>query len=167
MSAVEILGRRDLESPDRSHVPLPERTHSALTEVGASRANTAWQFPLRQAGLQLTSEQILNDLDRVNDGLGQTKLGEYIVRKIRQWQPDLVFIDGTSTGPLTPVSELVQRTVLKAVIKAADATAHVEQRSFAHLQPWQVKKVLSTSSKEQSGRLTVIPAQLSTTLGTS
>ncbi len=167
LSAVEILGRRDIESPERSSVPLSERTHSALTEVGASGANTAWQFPLRQAGLQLTSEQILNDLDRVNDGLGQTKLEEYIVRKIRQWQPDLVVIDGTSAGPLTPVSKLVQRTVLKAVAKAADATAHVEQRSFAHLQPWQVKKVLSTSSAERSGHLTVVPAQLSTTLGTS
>ncbi len=51
-TAVEVLGRRDIEVAPRDDVPLADRLHEAVVGVGGSASDVAWRFPLRQAGLR-------------------------------------------------------------------------------------------------------------------
>ena len=54
--AVEVLTRRDVEVRGDDDVPLAERLRQAVLSVGGSFADVAWQFPLRQKGVQLGEE---------------------------------------------------------------------------------------------------------------
>ena len=66
-TAVEVLGRRDIEVAPRDDVPLADRLHEAVVGVGGSAADVAWRFPVRQAGLRIPARQIVEAWDRVGD----------------------------------------------------------------------------------------------------
>ena len=167
LGVVEVLNRRDLEVRSGREVDLAERAHAALVAVGACGLHRAWRFPLRQRGLRPPAEGIIADWDRANDGRGVAQLEAHLVRKIRQWRPDVIVTQPASPHGDDPLAHLVNRLVLAAVDKAADPTSYTDQLTVACLAPWKTKKVFSTLKGEQTGTVSVSTAQLAPSLGRS
>ncbi|HEV7222918.1 MAG TPA: YCF48-related protein [Pirellulales bacterium] len=167
LTAVELLNRRDQESASPQAATLPERAHDALIGVGASAAETAWAFPLRQAGLSLSADQLVEGWNRSNDGQGIDRLEAHLVRQIRTWRPDVLLTHATSPGGEDPLAHVVNQIVLRVVEQAADATRFPEQIGQMGLDPWQVKKVFGSLANGQLGTLNITTAQLAQRLGTS
>ena len=90
LSVVEVLGRRDLEVPPRDEAHAADRVHEAVVAVGGCGASTAWQFPLRQPGLQLSAKQIIDGWDQFHGGRGLLDLEAHLVRQVRVWRPEVI-----------------------------------------------------------------------------
>jgi photosystem II stability/assembly factor-like uncharacterized protein len=168
LSAIEIIGRRDLEpgaSPDEW--TLPRRTHAAAVAAGGSAADTAWRFPLCQAGLPMAAEGVLARWNAANDGRAAARLEEHLVRRIRQWQPEVIVTEDVSPRGEDPLAHLTNQMTLAAVTKAAESTAFPEQISQLGLQPWKVKKVFSVQAGERPGVVSITPAQWAPRIGRS
>jgi photosystem II stability/assembly factor-like uncharacterized protein len=167
LSAVELLGRRDVEVPPRDDVPLPERLHEAVVRVGGCAAAQAWRFPLRQAGLRLDSRQILDAWDRINDGRGLDALREHIVRQVRLWRPEAVLVDDARREEDDPLVSLVHKAAMQAIAQAAEPATFPEQISEAGLKPWQVKQVLAVLPPGAHGAGDLVTNQYMPELGRS
>ncbi len=166
LSAVEFLNRRDLESPSATSDTLDVRAAEALSLVGASSIATAWNFPLRQPGLSLSVQQILDGWNRANDGQAPEHLEAHLVRQIRTWRPDVIVTHSPSPRGNDPLGHLINQLVLRATEHAADATRFPEQTAQG-LEPWRVKKVIGVLADGQSGQLNVTTSQLAPRLGCS
>jgi photosystem II stability/assembly factor-like uncharacterized protein len=142
LGVVDLLNRRDVELRQRGEVHPADRVHEALVAVGASRANTAWRFPLRQAGLELGAEQIIAGWDRANDSRGLAEGDD-------------------------PLGHLVNQVVLEAVEKAGDATCLPQQITDAGLEPWEVKKVYACVPPPSRGSTELVTGQWAARLGHS
>lgn len=155
LTAVEALGRRDLECPPRGDVDLSERFHEAVVGTGGSSTDLAWRFPLRQAGLPMTAEQIVEAWNRANEGQGRESLQAHLVRQIRIWRPEVIVTHDAQTVVRPRESErstgdavlngVIQQAVLLAVGQAADANAFPAQVADAGLAPWAVKRVFGVA----------------------
>ncbi|HEX3869207.1 MAG TPA: YCF48-related protein, partial [Pirellulales bacterium] len=167
LSAVEFLNRRDLESPRPEDDTLDLRAQDALSLVGTSAAGTAWSFPLRQAGLTLSTQQILDGWNRANDGQATTQLEAHLIRQIRMWRPEVIVTHASSPRGNDPLGHLVNQFVLRAVEHAADATRLPEHLAQQDLEPWRVKKVLGLLADAQPGQLNITTSQLAPRLGAS
>lgn len=163
----ELLNRRDIEVPSIADAPLEDRANAALSMVGACGATSAWRFPLRQKGLDFSSRDILAIWDRVNDGQGVTLIEELVVRRIRQWRPEVIVTEAPSPNGEQPLSHLVNQVVLSAVQNAADPTSHPDHMTIAGLEPWAVKKVFCVSKGVDQATVRLTTAQLATRLGHS
>ncbi len=163
LSVVEIVNRRDVETPARSSVHPTDRLHEAVVAAGACGATAAWQFPLRQPNLGLGIEQIVEGLNHATDGRGIEQLQAHLVRQIRLWRPEIL-VTGDADGSRR---RLVYDMVLRAVEEAADPTRFTEQISRAGLAPWKVKRVVATLPPGIKGELILTTAQLATRLGRS
>ena len=168
LGVVELLARPDRKrAAEESRWRLAERTHDALVLVGANGANAAWNFPRRSRRLQLPVESVVADWDRANDGHGTARMQKYVVRKIRQWRPEVIFTEPASPGGENAISHLVNQIVLTAVQQSGDATMHTDQITSLGLEPWQPKKVFSSLPDEQSGSVSITTATLSKRFGRS
>ncbi|MHB9046868.1 MAG: YCF48-related protein [Pirellulales bacterium] len=165
LAAVEILGRRDIESPRVEDIDMPERVHEAVIAVGGSDARTAWAFPLRQAGLGLSAEQTIAPWDRAGGGAGLKRLEAHVVRQIRVWRPDIVFTHGVGAEADDPLARIVQQAVLRAVQEAAQPTGFPEQIASTGLAPWRVKKVYGGMPPGRSATVNLATSQLAPRLG--
>ena len=58
--------------------------------AGAASANTSWRFPLPAADLALAPADLLQALNRENDGRALQQLESHLVRELRMWRPDVV-----------------------------------------------------------------------------
>jgi hypothetical protein len=166
LSAVEFLNRRDLESPSATSDTLDVRAAEALSLVGASSIATAWNFPLRQPGLSVSVQQILDGWNRANDGQAPEHLESHLVRQIRTWRPDVIVTHSPSPRGNDPLGHLINQLVLRATEHAADATRFPEQTAQG-LEPWRVKKVIGVLADGQSGQLNLTTSQLAPRLGCS
>jgi photosystem II stability/assembly factor-like uncharacterized protein len=173
LSAIEIITRPAGEATD-GDVDLPELAHEAAIGAGGSVAEAAWQFPVREATLRLSSSGLVEDWNLTNDGHALDRLDEYLVRQIRIWRPSVVVVAGNTLpqppgrkryepapGTLGAESSLIAQAVLAAVERAADPTRHSGQIVMAGLQPWKVDKVFSVVPEGQMGAATVNTTQLS------
>ncbi len=167
LGVVEVLGRSDVEPASRKSTHPADRLHEALVGVGASQAETAWRFPLRQPGLRLGEEKIVDNWNRANDGRAMVELEAHLVRQIRIWRPELIVTDNADVRGDRPLERLMNRAVLQAVRQAADPMRQADQISRAGLEPWKVKKVYVSLGPGQRGRTEIATAQLATRLGRS
>ncbi len=167
LSAVEILTRRDVEVRPNDDVPLAERLHQAVVSVGGSQADLAWQFPLRQSGVQLTAQQYVKGWDVIHNGHGMDAFEEHIVRQLRLWRPDTVVTNNTNSTGADQLGPLIGSAVLQAVDKAADPTCYPGQIADAGLSPWQVKKVYAATDTGTHGPIDLSVSQFSARLGRS
>ncbi len=167
LGVVEVLGRRDIEPASSKWTHPADRLHEAILGVGASQGEMAWRFPLRQAGLGLGGEKIVDGWDRANDGRGLARLEAHLVRQIRTWRPELIVTHDAGPSGDHPLDHLINRAVLQAVGQAADPTAQAEQITRAGLEPWKVKKVYASLRPGQRGTAELPTAQLATRLGRS
>ncbi len=168
---INVLGRRDIENPPRDNVPLNDRLHEAVVGVGGVGAEAAWQFPLRQSGLRLSEEKILDAWDRMNQGQGAGRLQAYLVRQIRMWRPEVLLTHDLPKGGRfddpqnAPLHCLIHQAVLEAVAQAADPRACPEQIAAAGLQPWTVKRVFAALPRGARGSIDLTTEQYSVQLG--
>ena len=167
LGVVEVLGRRDVETPCRDKVYPADRIHEAVVAVGGSGARTAWQFPLRQPGLNLPAKQIIETWDRANDARGLRQLEGHVVRQIRLWRPDVIVTHDAAPQGDDPLGHLINQVVLQAVEKAGDPTSLPGQITAAGLEPWTVKKVYSATRPGRRGSTELTTAQLAARLGRS
>ncbi len=166
LAVAEIIHRRGAELPPRDEVPLANRAHEAMVRVGACGARCAWQFPLRQPGLEMPAAQVLQAWDRVHGGRGREALEAHLVRVIRTWRPEILVTQDPAAGD-DGAARLLAQTVLKAAAMAAEPAAHDRQMAQAGLEPWQVKRVLSALAPGSQGPVQVTAAQLADRLGCS
>jgi photosystem II stability/assembly factor-like uncharacterized protein len=167
LTAVEVLYRRDLESPPRDEVPLAQRIHDAVLRVGACAAHTAWQFPLRQPGLSLSPAKTLALWDAFHEGAGRDELGRHLVRQIRTWRPEVIVLRDAAAAPDRPEMSLLNQAVLEAVAHAADPAAYPQMSQDAGLAPWQVRRVCAVLPSGTHGGTVVTASQLADRLGRS
>lgn len=167
LSAVEALARRDLEVPPRDEVPLADRVHQAAVEVGASEGATAWNFPLRQKGVQISARQIVEGFDRANAGRGLAEFQAHLARQIRIWRPELIVTQEAGPRTADPLSQLVGQAVLQAVEDAADPAKFPRHIDRAGLSAWRVKKVYAVTAPGTHGAVDLTTSQLASRLGKS
>jgi len=167
LGAVELLNRRDIENKPRRKTHSTDRAGEAVAAVGGCSVDAAWQFPLRQEGLRLGEETIVDAWNRVNDSRGMRQLEAYVVRRIRMWRPEIVFTHDASPRGDDPTAHLINQVVLRAVELAADPTYFSEQITHAGLEPWRVKKVYASLPDGQRGSNNLVTAQLAVRLGDS
>ncbi|HEX5104464.1 MAG TPA: YCF48-related protein [Pirellulaceae bacterium] len=161
LSAIEIIGRQ----PD--DLTAPARTHAALLAAGGSHADTAWQFPLAERGLPQSPASILARWNALCEGRATERLEEHIVRRIRQWQPEVIVTEDVSPRGDDPLAHLTNQITLAAVQKAGELTAYPDQVTHAGLLPWRVKKVLTLVPGAKPGLINITPAQWAPRIGRS
>ncbi len=167
LGMVEILNRRDIELPSRDDASREDACQAALSIVGASGAEQSWRFPLRQQGLRFSSQELIDIWDRVNDGHAVALMEELVVRKIRQWRPEVIVTEAASPRGDRPLSHVINQLVQSAVMNAADGTWHPDHATVAGLQPWTVKKVFCATSDDGPATVMLNTSQLATRLGRS
>ena len=189
LSAVEVLTRRDVEVRPDDDVPLAERLHQAVAAVGGSFADVAWQFPIRQKGVQLAAEHYCrtatsaaenpenptipkndpqaHDPDARQFALDMDALEEHLVRQLRLWRPELVITNNTNCRAADQLGPIIGKAVLQAVDKAADPACYAGQIAEAGLSPWRVKKVCAPVEAGGHGSIDLSASQLSARLGHS
>ena len=167
LSVVQILDQAEA-AMGRAAVPDQEQQlAAAVTSIGGSSSGLVGSFTFPHPQLKLTAQQIAKQWDRHSEVPSWQILEEQLVRRIRQWRPDVVLTEATSTRGEQPAAQLTHQLVLRAAELAADRTIFPEQISVAGLEPWSVKKVVSTLPAGVRGSVNVPYDQLATRLGLS
>ena len=126
------------------------RAREGLLLAGAATASSAWRFPLPPADLALTPAQLLEALNRENDGRAVHQLEAHLVRQLRMWRPDVIVTTTSSfnrdaersAGPNShSVAPLIEQLLAQAIPAAADPNYNTELVAEVGLAPWRVKKV--------------------------
>ncbi len=164
LAAAVSVFRRDAELPPRHEVPFADRFQEAAVRVGACAGLSAWQFPLRQPGLEMPSAQIVQAWDAIYEGRGLESLEAYLIRLLRTWRPEVVVIHDPARAE-TDAVRLLAQTALKAVAAAAEPGADRNHGDTMGLAPWQVTRVVSALGPTTPAPLQVTSSQLADRLG--
>ncbi len=126
--------------------PFADRLHQAMLHVGACGGEAAWGFPVRPAALQLPSQAVIENWNRLYGGRANDALIAHLVRQIRTWRPDVILVSAGSDGD--GLNEIVRQSVSTAVKLAGDPAYLGVQLLAAGCEPWDVQRVyLVTDSK--------------------
>lgn len=161
LGVAEVLMRDSGETSRAGDAPLEDRLAAAMSAVGGSCTSQAWQFPLPPPELRMSMQSLTESWDRIHDGQARTRLEELLVRRIRQWRPDVIVTEAASPRGDRPLAQLLNQLVLTASRNAADPSQYPEQLSVAGLAPWSVKKVFSVEASTKQATVTVNTAQVS------
>ena len=174
LSVIEVLGRRDIETPPLEDVSSIDRLHEAMLRCGGCGAERAWRFPLRQEGLAVPLEEVARGWDSANDGQGVDRFREQLVRAIRMWRPETILMpyanvqsSGAVTGSSDQLDDFLGAMILQAVTEAADPTIFSDQISQAGLEVWTVKRIHGVTGPGFIGELTLDSSELAIRLGRS
>lgn len=164
----ELLVNSDSQYADHAHLQRSaDRAHDAIVAAGGSGANVCWQFPAQPRELRLPAAAITATWGRDGDGLGVEHMQECIVRKIRQWRPEVIFTESADLHGESAIGRVIHQIVLKAVDQAGDATVYTDQLTMLGLEPWKTKKVFSALPDEQTGTVSIATSTLSKRFGRS
>ncbi|MHB8899367.1 MAG: YCF48-related protein [Thermoguttaceae bacterium] len=167
LSVAEIIGRSDPGGEPEQGVPCRDRIHEAVVALGGCAAHEAWRFPVTPEALKLKGEAVVEQWNRVNDGLGSAYLSAHLVRQIRTYRPEVIVTCSPSQTGEDPLGDLLNDAVMTAIRDAADPTSQTDQVTQAGLEPWTVTRVFSSMAPGLSGTTSVSTAQLATRLGCS
>lgn len=167
IEAVSILGSSSANSADAAHQNTSGRGQEALLHAGAAVASNSWRFPLPANDLALAPADLLQALNRENDGRAIEQLSKYYVRELRTWRPDVVVTYHAAAGADSSLNALVEQLVLNAVKAAADPAQCADLAQDAGLAPWQVKKVYGVLAGGDRGDEVITTARFSPWLGTA
>jgi tetratricopeptide (TPR) repeat protein len=145
---------------------IETRAINALSTLGVSQCNQAWQFPLRQAGLKMPASSVVDGWNVVHQGCGIEQLEEYVTLRIRQWRPELLLTRAASPNNEDPLGLLIGQIVTTATERAADPNAYPDHARILGLQPWKARKVVA-STTDGSGTMHLETSRLATQLGRS
>ena len=138
-----------------------------MCRAGGTAGAAAWRFPLRQTGLGLSGEQLVEGWNRANDSDALLKLEAHVVSRLRMWRPSIVFTASTDTSGTDPLAHVINQVVLRAVEAAADPSRHAEQITAAGLAPWRTQKIFAGLPAGAEGSVTIDTAQLSARYGST
>jgi hypothetical protein len=169
LTVAETLGRREqqLATAKSGQCTAPRRTHAAIVAAGGSAADAAWRFPLPVMSLLPSADAILARWNAANDGQAAQRLEEHLVKRIRQWRPEVIVTDDLSPRGDDSLAHLTNQITLAAVSKAGDETAYPELASDLGLAAWRVKKVLALLPQEKQGVVNFAPSACAERLGRS
>ncbi len=139
LSGAEYAGSLASSGVATTEVSLADRAHESMLSVGGCLANTS---------LPLTGEA----------------LEEHLVRKIRQWRPEVVITEAAVPTANDRRGREVGQAVLTAAAKAEDPQAYPHHARLG-LEPWSVKKVYTTQPRSGQGSVALITASLAPRLG--
>lgn len=163
LAAVELIARP--APPDGGWAPStanwPLRVHSAVVAAGGSATGSEGLFDLPEEGLHLSVEQLLARFQRTAEDQPLARLEAHLVRRIRQWRPEVIVTEDISPRGNPAAASLTAQLTLGAVGKAADPAAYPEQLTALGLAPWKVKKVFSLLGGERQGLVNLAPAEWS------
>jgi photosystem II stability/assembly factor-like uncharacterized protein/tetratricopeptide (TPR) repeat protein len=142
------------------------RGEEAMVAVGGSAAGTTANFPLPPKEAVLSSEQIWQLWNSTNAGRGRERMLEYLVRRIRQWRPEIVVTEDAGKE-VDRVGHEINQLVLTAIQQAADPSAFTDHLTQADLAPWQVKKAFSRMQSAGLATVRLSSSQLATQLAAS
>ncbi len=167
LGTVEILNRQDVEARAAGELDPQLQAHEASVQAGASAAAAAWRFPLRQASLRLSGEQLVALWNQANDTQALEKLEAHIVTRVRMWRPSVVFTSAPDARAVDPLAHVINQVVLRAVERAADPARYPEQIAEGGLDVWKVQKVYGSLAPGQTGTSNVNTAHVAARLGRS
>lgn len=147
--------------------PAPQRLEQAAVIAGASEASAAWEFASGPAGLALPENRITQRWDQENDGQGRERMLELMVRRIRQWRPDVIITEPIEREMSDAASRQLTELAIAAAQQAGDPTAFPDHASLAGLEPWRVNKVFARTSAVSSATVRLSTYQLAPNLGSS
>jgi photosystem II stability/assembly factor-like uncharacterized protein len=116
-------------------------SREAMLLAGATAADVAWQFPPPPADGARTSEELLAELNRANDGRAAERIEGYLVRQLRTWRPDVVVTHHVVQAETDPLGSLVEQLVNRSLQAASDPNQYTELATKVGLNPWSVRKV--------------------------
>jgi photosystem II stability/assembly factor-like uncharacterized protein len=166
-SVVEIVTRRDGEAEVSDLPAVARKTQEAVVLSGGSSASNSWRFPIRQPGLAMSAESTLRIWNQVYSGRAEQELEQHLVRQIRMWQPDVIVTHSGDKQESEPLGQLLQRSVIAAIEKAADPKQYVQQIEVGGLQAWSVKRVLGSTNETDTADVILVSAQFGPRLGRS
>src|SRR5690606_40312263 len=130
--------------------PAPQRLEQAAVIAGASEASAAWEFASGPAGLALPENRITQRWDQENDGQGRERMLELMVRRIRQWRPDVIITEPIEREMTDAASRQLTELAIAAAQPAGDPTAFPDHASLAGLAPSPVNKVFPRAAPVSS-----------------
>ncbi len=143
----------------------PQRTAEAFLLAGAAASQTAWRFPLPPADLALAPADLLQALNRENDGRAVQQLESHIVRSLRTWRPEVVLTKHNSAANESSFDAFLEQLIAHAIVTSADTTQQQELASATGLVPWAVKKVYGVLPRSERGDELLATGRFSPWLG--
>lgn len=140
ITAVDILYNSATASGETASA-VGQRSREAMLLAGASSAETSWRFPVPADDLALSPADLIQAINRENDGRALVQLESHLVRELRTLRPDVVVTHHGQLETSEPMAALAEQLVMRAVAAAADPAQHPELSADIGLAPWQVKKV--------------------------
>ncbi len=165
VGVAQIVGRTDVERRPREDAPMAVLAHQAMLAVGGCAAETAWQFPMRDAALKIPAAKIIEDWDHLHKGRGYDTLLAHFVRQIRTWRPDVIVVPQAGATPDSGLNSIVHRAVVAAAKLAADRAYLAETFQRAGCEPWAVTRVYAVAEIESAGKVAVTSDDWSPQLG--
>jgi len=164
-----FVARGDVEAAANAMANRAQTGHATLVWSGGSVAESAWSFPVRQPGLSIPARDVLAAWDRSDPQRARQRLVAYLVKKIRQWRPDVVVTSAPQADRGLADDQIVSQVVLEAVEAAAKPNNGSDSPSNAipALSAWKVKRVFGVVPEGQRGDTSLTTAQLAPRLGRS
>ena len=158
-----VLARQDVGDGRRSVADIDVQLHEAITEVGGSGSQIAWQLPITIPGLDRNTERLVADWNYRTEGRLSGVLVGQLVRLFRTWRPSVVVIDRPSEHDA--LTKLINRVITKATEVAADPTQFPEHLQIAGLSTWSARRIVERLPSGSSGPIQVDPHQFLPHLG--
>jgi photosystem II stability/assembly factor-like uncharacterized protein len=167
LTTISLIHSPATDGDDKIGQQTIARWHDALITAGAASTDIAWRFPLPSKDLVHSPADLLEWLNRTNDGRALEWLERHLVRTLRMWRPDVVVTHDVNLDRCESHAAIVAAMILRAVQAAADPASHADMISDAGLDPWKVKKVYSLLPADLRGSDSVPCGRFSPQLGTS
>ena len=146
-------------------VPMSDRCTAAVTQLGGNDTSSHWMFPRTKPEHHRSSEQLVAEWDRQNDGQLKKLLPLRLARDIRNWRPSVVVIESSSDDDA--VAAIMRDVMPLALSMASDDQAGGIQLSQLGLSPWTVDRVVMPVAQNESATLTYRDEDLLPALGTT
>jgi hypothetical protein len=149
----------------RDGVPMSDDCTAAVARLGGNDTSSHWMFPRTKPEHHRSSEQLVAEWNRQNDGRLRTLLPLRIARDIRNWRPSVIVIEPASDDDA--IAAILRDVMPLAISLAADDQADGIQLTRLKLLPWKVDRVVGRVPENQSAALTFRDADLLPSLGTT
>lgn len=167
VTAVDVLLSGHSDEPPFCETALEERMRAAVSVVGASDANVLARYPIPDRAIRLPTDVVIAHWESALGPTAVEQLEQYVVRKIRQWRPDVIITENAFPDGSDPLAHVVNQLVLRAVERAADEDLPMGGSGPGGLPSWRVRKVIAMARRAEQGSMHLETSRLATRLGGS
>lgn len=130
---------------------LPAAVHIAKINT----ASIGWQLPIDRPDLWNSPQGLMQRWQERTEQRAPQVLVESLVRQLRTYQPDVVFLPNIAEGDA--LGSYVLQASQVALAQAADSTRSLALQELTNLPPWQVRRVFQELPVGSRGDVTVSP----------